>query len=291
MSKPCALPLTFIVLCVIVLDAGCTYGPGVEGEYTKSFAVSGRAEVHVRAANARVHVMTAEDPKVDFHVRYETGGSDTAVPFSTRQNGNVVELTENEDSDDWWGMGRSGVERAVIEVRMPQNADLQLQTSNGAIEVSSVNGDVRLHSSNGAITAEALKGRLQAHTSNGAIRAEGVDGDCDLSTSNGRIQASGRFDSLDIHSSNGGVVARAAAGSTVSARWDIGTSNASVDLSLPTDLKANLDVGTSNGGVQLELPVTVQGLQDQSHLHGALNGGGSEVSVHTSNGHVHISGV
>src|ERR1700733_2676705 len=122
MNKPCALPLNFIVLCVIVLNAGCTYGPGIEGEYTKSFPVSGRAEVHVRAANARVHVMTSEDPKVDFHVRYETGGSDAAVPFSTRQDGNIVELTENEDSHDWWGMGRSGVERAVIEVRMPKKA-------------------------------------------------------------------------------------------------------------------------------------------------------------------------
>jgi Putative adhesin len=291
MSKPCALPLKFIVPCVIVLNAGCTFGPDVEAEYTKSFPVSGRAEVHVRAANARVQVMTSMDPKVDFHVRYETGGSEATAPFSTRQDGNVVELTENEDSHDWWGMGNSGVDRAVIEVRMPQNADLQLQTSNGAIEVSSVNGDVRLHSSNGAITADALKGKLQAHTSNGAISAERVDGDCDLSTSNGRIQASGRFDSLDIHSSNGGVVARAAAGSTVSSRWDIGTSNAAVDLSLPTDLKANLDVGTSNGGVQLELPVAVQGFQDPSHLHGALNGGGSEVSVHTSNGHIHIRGV
>jgi hypothetical protein len=291
MNNPCAFARLSMVLCAIFLTAACTYAPGVEEEYAKSFPVSARAEVHIRVANALVHVTTSEDPKVDFHVRYESSDSDAARPFSTRQDGNVIELTEHEDSHDWWSWNGSGVESAMIEVRMPKNADLQLQTSNGAIEVSSVNGNIRLHTSNGAIDAAALHGKLQASSSNGAISIEGMDGDCALSTSNGRIRVAGRFDSLEIHSSNGGVVARAAAGSTVTSRWDIGTSNAPVDLALPSDLKADLDVSTSNGGVQLELPVTVQGSQDQSHLHGTLNGGGQELSVHTSNGAIHLSGV
>ena len=290
MTHSHALALKLIVPCVIFLSAGCTFAPSVDEEYAQSFALSGRADVHVHVANARVHVTTSEDPKVDFHVRYESDGSDPGHPFATHQDGNVVELTENEDSHDWWGWNGSGVDWAVIEVRMPKNADLQLQTSNGAIEVSSVNGTIRLHTSNGAITAAALKGRLKASSSNGFISVEDLDGDCELSTSNGRIRASGRFDALDIHSSNGAVVARAMNGSTVASRWSIGTSNAGIDLSLPTDLKADLSVATSNGGMQLELPLTVQGVQDQYHLRGSLNGGGQEVSVHTSNGHIRVGG-
>jgi hypothetical protein len=274
MSDPRALALKFMVLCAIVLSAGCTYETGGKNaeDYTKSFPVSGRAEVRIHAFDARVHVITSDLPQVDVHVQYQRPGPDSALPFATRQDGNVVELTWNEESHDWWTWGTFGADLAVIEVRMPKNADLQLQTSNGAV------------------LAEGLKGKLQAHTSNGAITVEGVDGDCELSSSNGRIQASGRFDSLDIHSSNGGVVAQAAAGSTLASRWSIATSNAGVDLSIPTDLKANLNVGTSNGGVQLELPVTLQGSQDPSHLRGSLNGGGPELSVHTSNGHIRISG-
>ncbi len=290
MTHPNALALKVIVPCVILLSAGCTFAPGVDEEYAQSFAPSGRADVHVHVANARVRVTTSEDPKVDFRVRYETDGSDPGHPFSTHQDGNVVELTQNNDSRDWWNLNGSGVNWAVIEVRMPKNADLQLQTSNGAIDVSSVNGTIRLHTSNGAITAAALKGKLKASSSNGFISVEDLDGDCELSTSNGRIRASGRFDSLDIHSSNGSVVARAANGSTVASRWSIGTSNAGIDLSLPTDLKADLNVATSNGGMQLELPLTVQGVQDQYHLRGSLNGGGQEVSVHTSNGHIRVGG-
>jgi type VI protein secretion system component Hcp len=291
MNQPFAIARLFMVLCAIGLNAACTYGPGVEEEYSKSLPVGARAEVHIHVANAQVHVSTSEDSKVDFHVRYETSDSDSAPPFRARQDGNVIELTENEGSRDWWSWDSSGVERAMVEVRMPKNADLQLQTSNGAIEVSSVNGNIHLRTSNGAINADGLQGKLQASSSNGAISVEGGDGDCEISTSNGRIRVEGRFDSLEIHSSNGGVEARATAGSTVASHWTISTSNAAVDLSLPSDLKADLDVGTSNGGVQLELPVTVQGVQDQSHLHGTLNGGGQEVSVHTSNGRIHLSGV
>ena len=291
MSLPYALSRTVIVPCAMALSAACTYGTGAEEDYAKSFPVSGRADVHIFVSNAAVQVMTSDDPNVDFHVHYEIDGSDPGPPFVTRQDGNLIELKENDGSHDWWNWDTDRVHGTRVEVRMPKNADLQLQTSNGAIEVSSVNGDIRLRTSNGAIHAAALKGKLQASSSNGSIDAEGVDGACELSTSNGRIHASGRFDSLTIHSSNGLVVARAAAGSTVASGWSLGTSNSGIDLSLPSTLKADLDLGTSNGGVQLELPVTVQGYQDPSHLHGALNGGGPQVSVHTSNGHIRVSAV
>jgi hypothetical protein len=291
MSKRCALPLHFMVLCAIVVSAGCTYTTGTDGgEFSQSFAVNGRADVHIQARDAHVRVLAADDSKVAFRVRYERSASDPEVPYSARQDGNVIELNEKEDSHDWWNWGNVTSGRAEIEVHMPQNADLQLQTSNGAIEVTRLNGTIRLHTSNGAITADSLKGKLLAHTSNGGISVEGVDGDCNLGTSNGRIHVTGRFDALDLHSSNGVVVARAQAGSTVASRWNIGTSNAPVDLAVPTDLKADLDVGTSNGGVKLDLPITLQGYEGQSHLHGTLNGGGQEVSVHTSNGPIRVSG-
>ncbi len=60
---------------------------------------------------------------------------------------------------------------------------------------------------------------------------------------------------------------------------------------MPTDLKANLDIGTSNGGVRFDLPVTAQDYAGKSHVRGTVNGGGPEVTVHTSNGGIHIGAV
>lgn len=285
-----AVAVNFMMLCAMFVVSGCSAETTVQ-EYAKSFPTSGRAQVHVHASNAQIHVITSNEDRVDFHVRYELrDGSNVTNPFTAHQDGTLVELTSDEHSHDWWSWNDWSVIRAQIAVRMPKNGDLQLETSNGEINVSSVNGNIVLHTSNGRINVEDTKGKLTARTSNGGINAEGLDGDCDASSSNGRIEVAGRFDALAIHSSNGGVVAHAGAGSRIGSRWSIGTSNAGIELAVPTDLKAELDLGTSNGGVHLDVPVLVQGFEGKSHLHGTLNGGGGELSVHTSNGGIHISG-
>jgi Putative adhesin len=304
----------FIVLCALALTVGFTASARAE-DYIKSYQIVGRAHVQVRAANATVHITTSDNPKVTFDVTYdEQYWSDRKLPIDSRQNGDSVALSvipEPHDGWDWnwFGWGHAGKQQISIEVRMPKNADLQLQTSNGAVDVASLNGDIGIHTSNGQIRAEQLSGTmdigssngpviletltgtLQVHTSNGAIWARGVDGRCELDTSNGRIQVAGRFDSLNIHSSNGAVIARAESGSTMASGWTITTSNSGVDLTVPSGLKANLDASTSNGGIAVDLPVTVQGFQSRSRFAGTLNGGGPELSIHTSNGSMSVRGI
>jgi hypothetical protein len=288
MSHASLLSGKILLLCGILGIAGCTNETHVV-QYSKSFTVSGHAAVQVSAFDAQIRVLTSDNPTVEFRVQYEVPDEAGAQPSITaRQDGDAVQLTANEGTHHWhWGFFRAP--HGTIEVLMPKNADLRLETSNGAVEVTRLNGDISLRSSNGALVLNHVSGKVRAHSSNGAISVDDLDGDCELATSNGRIEASGRFDALDIHSSNGHIAARAAAGSKLSSNWRIGTSNSAIELTVPTDLKANLDVGTSNGGIQVDLPLTVQGAQNSSHLHGALNGGGPQVLVHTSNGHIRIS--
>jgi hypothetical protein len=300
--------------CTIVLTVGFAARAAAE-DYIKSYPIAGRAHVEVRAANATVRVTTSESPKVAFDVTYDPRDwSGQRLPISSHQSGDTVTLTVIPERHEWWdwdfwNWGHDGRQRLTVEVRMPKNADLQLQTSNGAVDVASLNGDIGIHtsngriraeqlsgtmdigSSNGAIALETLQGTLKVHTSNGAISATGVDGKCGLYTSNGRIEVTGRFDSLDISSSNGAVTARAESGSHMSSAWTIRTSNSRIDLSVPTDLKATLNANTSNGGITVELPVTVQGFQSRTRLAGTINGGGPELSISTSNGSMWVRGI
>lgn len=277
--------------------------------YQKSYSIDGRAHVQVHATFAQVRVTTSDEPKVQFNVDYDKTDWSTSLPISSRQDGSVVMLSAIVDSHSWWGWSHFGSHRLSIEVRMPKNADLQVETTNGAIDVSSLNGNLSIHTSNGQIEArdlsgtidigssngglslERLRGSVKVHTSNSAINATGLDGTCELGTSNGRIYATGRFDTLDISSSNGAVVARAETGSKMTSGWTIATSNASIELAVPPDLKADLNASTSNGGIMLDLPVTVQGYQSRSQLGGKLNGGGAELSLHTSNASLHVRGI
>lgn len=272
-------------------------------EYAKSFAVTSRANVRVNADNASVRITTSDAASVQFNVSYDGWGSD-GPQIDSHQQGRVTELTVRTPTRWWPWFGRT---RLSIEVHMPKTSDLNVETSNGAVDVASVDGNVVIHTSNGTIrlqqitgTIDAgstngtialaeLKGNIKAGTTNGTIRADALDGQCQLSTTNGHVQVTGRFDALEISSGNGSVVAEAQAGSTVASAWRIHTTNSSVNLAIPKSLKANLDAGTTNGRITLEFPN--EHTDGGTEVRTTLNGGGQEVSVHTTNGPIHLRGI
>jgi DUF4097 and DUF4098 domain-containing protein YvlB len=290
------------VLFSLVLLMGFASSAGAE-EYVKSYAVTGRTSVRVNADNAGVRITTSDASKVDFDVKYENWGGD-APKIDSRQDGNVTELSVRTSTRGWWPT--FGRRQLNIEVHMPKTGDLTVETSNGGVEVSSVNGRVVIHTSNGGIRAQQitgrtdvgstnggitlndLKGAVTAGTTNGAIRAGGIDGQCDLSTTNGSVHVTGRLDALKVSSGNGSVVAEAEAGSKVASDWSIRTTNSSVNLAIPRDLKANVDASTSNGHVTMDLPDEAS--RRESEIRTVLNGGGHEVSVRTTNGAIHVRG-
>jgi hypothetical protein len=294
--------------CAVLVGAGCTGGVQADA-YTKAYQLTGRANVQVNARWGAVRVITNDGNKVEFDVEYDRQGWARTLPIESRQDGNRVTLTARVDEQSWWGWGTFGDHRLNITIRMPRDADLQLTTTNGDVNVSSLNGQVAIHtqngkidaqhllgsvdigSSNGAITLDTLQGTMTVHTTNGPITASRLDGKCEVSTTNGLVRVEGRFESLDITSTNGGVFTRAEPGSRMASDWRIETTNGGVYMSVPKDLAANLDVNTNNGSIKLDLPVTVQGDAGGNSVRGTLNGGGPEMSLRTTNASIHVSGI
>jgi DUF4097 and DUF4098 domain-containing protein YvlB len=277
-------------------------------DYFKSYAVNGRPLVRVSTDDGSVRVMTTDSNQVEFHARYE--GSDWGLHMgdppriNSHQNGNVVELNARVN----WNMviGYSS-KRLRIEVRMPRDADLELDTGDGSVEVASLNGDVKVHtadgsikaaqlagkvelrSNDGSITVEDLKGDLKLHTSDGSIRGSNLAGRCQASSGDGSIQVAGRFDSLDIRSGDGSIAARAEAGSQMASSWSLQTHDGSVHLALPRDFKASVDASTGDGHIRSELPVEVQGEFGHKSIHGTMNGGGPSVVIRTGDGSIELA--
>jgi hypothetical protein len=260
----------FGLLCALLLSAA--FAPSARAaQYQKSYAVSGRASVRVLATNGAVRVTTSDANRVQFIVTYDKSAWASDPPIGSRQDGDVVELKALANSHSWWAhWSFFDNPHLNIEIRMPKNADLQIDTSNGAVSLDTISGMVKVH------------------TSNAGISASGLDGRCALATTNGRVDATGRFQSLDITSTNAGVMARAQSGSRMGSEWSIRTTNGGVELSIPPDLKANLSAGTTNGGIMLQLPVAVHGQQRGSYLRGTLGGGGPELFLRTTNAGVRV---
>lgn len=281
--------------------------PGARAEeWTKSYTVSGRAQVRVDTNDGAVRIATGDSKQVEFRVIYEGYELNKNLHIESRQDGDNVEINARV-SGHWgfsWGRGRRGPR---IEVRMPKDADLQIDTGDGSVETQPLTGHVKIHTGDGSvhvqavagnvdidtgdgsITVEGAKGEIRLHTGDGHIDARNLDGRVDANSGDGHIKIDGRLDSLNIKTGDGSIDARVEPGSKLAGGWSIHTGDGSVDLVLPPDLQANIDASTNDGHISLGIPLTVEGTFKNSEMHGKMNGGGPALTIHTGDGSIRLS--
>jgi len=295
------------IACVLLL-AGAAMVPGASAEeVVKSYTVSGRANVHVDTNDGSVRVTTSGDTKqVEFRVEYHGLELGKNLRVDSRQDGDRVELTARMTAH--WGFSWGNNSRGLhIEVRMPKEGDLQVNTGDGAVQAESINGTVTvhtgdgsvkaymlngtvdLHTSDGSITAEMMKGDIRLRTGDGSIEARDIDGRVEADSGDGHIRIAGRFDALNVKTGDGSVDTRVQTGSKMASSWSIRTGDGSVDLVLPSDFQADINATTGDGHISLGIPVTVEGTFSKSEIRGKMNGGGQALTIHTGDGSIRLS--
>jgi hypothetical protein len=134
---------------------------------------------------------------------------------------------------------------------------------------------------------------LKFVSSDGSVKIHNAAGSLDARTSDGSIVAEGRFTGLQAHCSDGSVDITLAEGTKLTAASNIRASDGQIILRLARSVAADLEVHTSDGHIECNLPLTMDTYQSSGghNIHGKLNGGGTPLSVHTSDGSVKISGL
>jgi Putative adhesin len=294
------------VIAVALVAAGTLTATARAEEWTKTYTVSGRAQVRVETNDGAVRIATGDGKQVEFRVIYEGYELNKTIHIDSRQDGDSVQVNARV-TGHWgfsWGGGRRGPR---IEVRMPKNADLQIDTGDGSVETQPLSGHVKIHTGDGSvhvqavdgsvdidtgdgsITVEGAKGDIRLHTGDGRIEARNLDGSVDANSGDGHIKIDGRLDALNIKTGDGSIDARVEPGSKLTGGWSIRTGDGSVDVVLPADLRANIDASTNDGHISLSIPVTVEGSFSNSQIHGKMNGGGQALTIHTGDGSIRLS--
>jgi len=276
-------------LTALTFFAGSLAAGSVEAEeWSKSYSVNGRARVHVDSNDGSVRVTTGESAQVEFRVTYNGYTMDKNLNITSRQDGNQVEVSARVRNGINWGWG--GIHKSLrIEVHMPRNADLTVDTGDGSVESDAVNGSLDIHTGDGHIRVEGARGDIRLRTGDGSIEGHDLDGKLEATTGDGHVNLDGRFDSLNIKTGDGSITARANPGSKLENGWNIRTGDGSVTMSVPGDLQANIDATTNDGRISLGIPVTVEGNMGTSQIHGKMNGGGQQLTIHTGDGSIHLS--
>ena len=175
------VPCTFLLAMLVAAQAGA------EEEYLKSYTLTGRATVRVKVDDSSVRVVTSDTNQVEFRVTSEgfaaikIGGK---LHVDSQQNGNEVALTVHLSPQVTILLN---TKRLSTEVRMPKNADLELDTSDGRVELSNLNGNIVVHTSNGAVNASQLSGSINIRSNDGNIVVDTLTGEFKLESGNGKL--------------------------------------------------------------------------------------------------------
>ncbi len=294
------------IACATILGVAALAPLARAEEWSKSYTISGRAQVRVDTNDGSVRIATGDSKQVEFRVIYEGYELNKNLHIDSRQDGDSVQVNARV-TGHWgfsWGRGHRGPR---IEVRMPKDADLQIDTGDGSVETQPISGRVKIHTGDGSvrvqavdgnvdidtgdgsITVEGAKGDIRLHSGDGHIDARNLDGRVDANSGDGHIKIDGRLDALNVKTGDGSIDARVEPGSKMTGGWSIHTGDGSVDMVLPADLQANIDASTNDGHISLGIPVTVEGTFSNSQIHGKMNGGGQSLTIHTGDGSIRLS--
>ena len=143
-------------MAAVALTAG-----GVQAEeWSKSYTISGRAHVRVGTNDGAVRITTGDSKQIELRVIYDGYKLDRNLSISSRQDGDQVELSARVHNSMNWGWG--GLHRTLrLEVHMPREADLNIETGDGSVETQALTGSLNIHTGDGHIRVDGAKGDIR----------------------------------------------------------------------------------------------------------------------------------
>jgi hypothetical protein len=256
-------------------------------DWSKTYAISGRADLHVQTDDGSVTITAADQNNIYAHVttsRYAIGPNDVRIEES--QSGDTVNIRVRMPHFHWGFWGNNG--SVHVDLRVPRNLNLDVNTGDGDVTTQPVAGNIRITTGDGNIQANGIRGQIYLHSGDGRIEGSGMDGALQVDTGDGHITIDGRFDSLKAQTGDGSIDASAASGSRIADGWTLHSGDGRINLRVAGDLGAELDAHTGDGNITVDMPITVSGSLNRSSVRGKLNGGGGLLKISSGDGSIHL---
>jgi Toastrack DUF4097 len=260
--------------------------------WDKSYSVAGQPSLILSTGDSHLNIHACSGcSAVHIHVTAENT-SLSRYTLEESQNGNTVHFSLKEKPH--MGVRVNWHPSSVkVDVETPADLTLDARSADGGLTATGLHGDLTIHSSDGSQELTGLSGNLKLHSSDGSLRVRNASGALEARSSDGNQDIAGSFSSLQLHSSDGSITLELAEGSHLSSDSRIESSDGSVTVRLPKSFPAELAVSTSDGSIQSTLPLVVDGYNSKGNsghtIRGKFNGGGSLLTIHTSDGSVHLA--
>jgi hypothetical protein len=255
-----------LLLCIslICLFLSCSQASTARETFKKTISFSAGGYLQLTNTNGNVDVTAWDRQEVEIIAYKEVKASDKETAENLlkklvidvrERNGEIIIDTDypqrsGSGSVFSWLFGGNGKSFSVqYELKVPRQIDLNLETTNGDIDVAAIAGRIRLESTNGQIDGSDIQGVARCRTTNGSIKME-------------FSEISGE-DKMSFKSTNG-----------------------SIKLYLPDDFAADVELKTTNGHIDSDFTMNGGGRRSRTRLKGKINTGGRELSCTTTNGNI-----
>ena len=254
--------LWIISAVLALLTAACNEGfVGPTETRDDSFVVGDAPRVEVIGGNGRIIVSSGAAGRVRVQATLRKPDD---LDYQTTQQGNTIRVEAKEKGRGVFNFGESP--GADVEITAPSDTRVELQTSNGSVEVYGMHRSGTVSTSNGKVVVQDVAGDFEIYTTNGGVTIAEAIGTFDVGTVNGRIEFDGEL---------------APGGDN-----RMTTVNGGVEIRLRGTPSVKLDASTRNGSVTTKFPILTTSAGDRRHLVGTIGDGDADLFVRTSNGSV-----
>jgi sarcosine oxidase gamma subunit len=252
------------VLAAALSAAGCELAftdlkAESRNEWSKSYTLTGAAEVEVRNLNGAIEVEPSSDGQLHVRATRTAKAADEAAAKALLDKVEIVEdVSGSRVRLESKGPTTSGILGGNYKVdyalRVPAGMRVAVKTTNGHVSLANLGNTIEARTTNGGISGKGLTGPVEAGTTNGGIEIA-LD----------EVAAGG----ISLETTNGGV-----------------------DLSLPSAARADISARVVNGGISTG-SLALERLDDRESrrkLEARINGGGPRIRLETTNGGISLAG-
>ncbi len=270
------------------LVSGIPWSESAESEETLHLSVPLKKAVQIHNANGRTAIIgeKRDDIEVTATKQARAESSQAAdelidnMAVSTEIVAGVLEI-EVEIPRKWNRVGRVG-----ITVRMPNDVQIAVESSNGKVNVCGMRADVLARSGNGSVCIHDVIGDLKLTAANARICCKHTCGRLAARSSNGSVELDDHSGAISATTSNGSI--RASLSKVAHEGIKLATSNGRIVLDLPPELDAEMDVRVDNGVIRNDRSEEPGLTETTGRVRGKLGHGGPLIKLRTSNGTVAI---
>jgi DUF4097 and DUF4098 domain-containing protein YvlB len=185
------------------------------------------------------------------------------IRINAEQNSAEIKVVADFDMKSASAENYSTNAMVSFDVYVPRNANIQLSSGDGHLELEGVSGALDLNTGDGRIEVRDSAGHLTAKTGDGRIEVENFKGGVNANTGDGRINLDGRFEQLTAKTGDGSIV-----------------------LTLPSDFNAIIETDAESVDNEAGLTLTEEPAASRRLKRWKIGQGGPVLSLRTGEGHI-----